>query len=322
MKRTLAIFLLLCTLFALSACTESAVTTGTPGSRPTTPASSSTTSPSGESAVTTPTAPNVSIPNVTVPNVTLPDVSVPNVSVPDYSLPDVTVPSFDQSTNFSDSNSSTTPGNHFDAVAATPVLGTWYYTYETDEADQTMLGISQSISITAFTEFADNGRLHVYVDQEEAIEALDVLMTSPVMQAYLQEYMVEYLYATYAEMDMTREETDALILSVFDMTVEEYALVMMENTDYASLVAELDQWMDYYVSGNILFIGDATANDWSLCTFSATHDSLTILSVILSDTIQAALEDMAGQYEGQMPTDPESMLSSMLPLTLQRLTEE
>lgn len=321
MKRTLIILLMLCMLFALSACREATVTTGTRGSRPTA-ASSVTTSPTDEPAVTTPTAPNVSIPNVTVPSVTLPDVTVPSVSVPDYSLPDVTVPSIDHSTNFSDSNSSSTPGSYFDAAAATPVIGTWYYTYESSEAEQSTLGISQTISITAFAEFTDNGRLHVYVDQEEAIVALDVLMASPVMQAYLQEYMVEYLYATYAEMDMTKEETDALILSVFGMTVEEYALVMMESTDYASIVAEVDQWMDYYVFGSILYIGDATANDWSLCTFSATHDSLTILSVVLSDTIQAALEDMAGQYEGQMPMDPENMLSSMLPLILQRLAGE
>ena len=90
-----------------------------------------------------------------------------------------------------------------------------------------------------------------------SIEAADVAA----MEADITEYLVQVLYEEMAASGLSKEDTDALFLESYGMSLQEYAEYVVKEMNMASLFEQMRIDMVYYVENGNLYMAEAWESD-------------------------------------------------------------
>lgn len=151
------------------------------------------------------------------------------------------------------------------------IVGTWKIEYDMGEVMAAEMGedfadFDSSLEMTLLFDFTEDGEYKMYVDEETFEENFNAWL------ADFCAYSVDMMYEMYAEMDMSKEDVDALMEDEFGMSLEDYLLTSMEaEMDVEALMADMIVEGEYKVKGDKLFLsedGEFDDDSYDVCSIS------------------------------------------------------
>ena len=102
------------------------------------------------------------------------------------------------------------------------------------------------------------------------------LTNADAMAADLTKYMVDTLYATLAEQDMSKEDADTYMKDTYDMTMTEYAAAVVDAMNLAHLFDYMTTTGVYYAEDGEFWIGTDWDDTLDSCEYALEGDVLTL----------------------------------------------
>lgn len=95
--------------------------------------------------------------------------------------------------------------------------------------------------------------------------------------AALSQYLLESLYAEFAEEDMSEADVEAAILAAYGMTAEEYVATVMDGLDFVSIIGMLNGVTGvYYVEDGLFYTGISWDAALDPTAFTLNEDTLVL----------------------------------------------
>lgn len=153
----------------------------------------------------------------------------------------------------------------FTSAAAEPYVGTWICEMTMSGDDMGLEGFPEFGCAITFN-FGNDGTIEIGY-QISDIDAFN---------ANMETYMVDTLYATFAESGLDKETADAAMKEAYGMTVTEYAAALVEQMDMEVTFDQLGIQGVYYVDGNTIYAADSWEDEMDGMEVTLEGDTLTI----------------------------------------------
>ena len=160
------------------------------------------------------------------------------------------------------------------------ILGTWKMECDLSDAIVSQLGtefedFEGTFIVSMIFEFHEDGTFHMYVDEESFRESFNGWLDDVIL------YTVDTMYDMFAEMGLSKEETDELMQDMYNMTMEEYLRESMETEMDPqgmadSMLESVDTTGVYRIDGDKLYMSDTEIDESRYDNFHFEEDKLII----------------------------------------------
>lgn len=156
----------------------------------------------------------------------------------------------------------------YDAEQAAPIVGSWVYTMEMTGADMGLEDFGTALSLPMVFTFGEDGILTASISEEEAQASIDAFFDA------FETYLVDTMYAQFADQGMDAEAADAAMQEQVGMTIAEYAATVLDSLSFTDLFGSIEISAKYNVDGELLYTYDGI--DEEILAFQLEDDTLTL----------------------------------------------
>lgn len=152
----------------------------------------------------------------------------------------------------------------FTSASAAPVVGTWKYAIQMTGEDMGIAGFTVDFNWDMIMRFGKAGELEVQLalsDEEGFLSSLE-------------SYLVDSLYAEFASMNLSKEDSNEAMKKAYGMTVEEYAAAYVDAVDTSAFASTISGV--YYVADGNIYASDSWDGEMDPVGFSVSGDTLTL----------------------------------------------
>ena len=160
------------------------------------------------------------------------------------------------------------------------ILGAWKMDCDLSSSIASELGaefedFEGTFIVTIIFEFQEDGTFRMYLDEESFRENFDGWLDEVIL------YTVDTMYDMFAEMGLSKEETDELLQDMYNMTMEEYLRESMETEMDPqgmadSILEDVDMTGVYRVDGDRLYMAEQEIDESRYDNFHFEEDKLII----------------------------------------------
>lgn len=157
----------------------------------------------------------------------------------------------------------------FDAEAAASLLGAWELEVSISAVDMGIEGFDYTLTYPMQFVFGEDGIFSTVVEAEAATAAFQDAFTT---------YLVESLYAEFANQELDKEAANEAMKEQYDMTVEEYAADLVSQMGMEKMFESMSttSTSEYYVRDGKLY-SPIGGGEYEIETFTVEGDTLTFV---------------------------------------------
>lgn len=160
------------------------------------------------------------------------------------------------------------PNERFDTALCEPLFGTWCtdYAIPGEEFGDGFEAYLPELSTKMFLSFAANGKCTL----ELKITGMDDLRSA------MNLYTIDLMYAQFELMGLDKAAADEAFMQTYEMTIESYVALAMEDVDMSTIVQDTSDTYVYYIIGDQLYLASTWDEDAEPSAFRIDADILSI----------------------------------------------